>query len=77
MIMAGIGRFGPYLKHGAVYKSLAKDDDVLSIGLNRAVACWPSPRAPTAAAARPASRSGNHPADGAPVTLMKAATAPM
>ena len=36
-ISAGIGRFGPYLKHGPVYKSLADDDDVLTIGLNRAV----------------------------------------
>jgi DNA topoisomerase I len=36
-ITAGIGRFGPYLKLGPVYKSLGKDDDVLTIGLNRAV----------------------------------------
>ena len=37
-IAAGIGRFGPYLKHGTAYASLAADDDVLTIGLNRAVA---------------------------------------
>src|SRR5438874_3188130 len=36
-ITAGIGRFGPYLKHGAVFASLGADDDVLTIGLNRAV----------------------------------------
>jgi DNA topoisomerase-1 len=36
-IVAGIGRFGPYLKHGAVFASLGADDDVLTIGLNRAV----------------------------------------
>jgi DNA topoisomerase-1 len=36
-ITAGIGRFGPYLKHGAVFASLSADDDVLTIGLNRAV----------------------------------------
>ncbi|MGE0260261.1 MAG: type I DNA topoisomerase [Alphaproteobacteria bacterium] len=35
-ITAGIGRFGPYIKHGSAYVSLA-DDDVLSVGLNRAV----------------------------------------
>ena len=34
---AGIGRFGPFVKMGAIYASLDKDDDVLSIGLNRAV----------------------------------------
>jgi DNA topoisomerase-1 len=37
MIEAGIGRFGPYVKMGAIFASLDKDDDVLSIGLNRAV----------------------------------------
>jgi DNA topoisomerase I len=36
-IVAGLGRFGPYIKHGAVFKSLGVDDDVLMIGLNRAV----------------------------------------
>jgi DNA topoisomerase-1 len=36
-ITAGIGRFGPYLKHGSAFASLGADDDVLTIGLNRAV----------------------------------------
>lgn len=36
-IEAGLGRFGPYVKMGAIYGSLDKDDDVLTIGLNRAV----------------------------------------
>ncbi|MGD9617810.1 MAG: type I DNA topoisomerase [Alphaproteobacteria bacterium] len=36
-ITAGLGRFGPYIKHGSAYVSLAADDDVLTIGLNRAV----------------------------------------
>src|SRR5436190_2029945 len=36
-IVAGIGRFGAYIKHGKTFKSLAQDDDVLTIGLNRAV----------------------------------------
>ncbi len=37
MISAGIGRFGPYLKHDGTFTSLKKEDDVLTIGLNRAV----------------------------------------
>ena len=37
LMEAGLGRFGPYIKMGAIYASLDKDDDVLSIGLNRAV----------------------------------------
>jgi DNA topoisomerase-1 len=36
-IHAGIGQFGPYVKLGPVYASLDKDDDVLALGLNRAV----------------------------------------
>ena len=36
-ITAGIGRFGAYIKHGSSFASLAADDDVLNIGLNRAV----------------------------------------
>jgi DNA topoisomerase-1 len=36
-ITAGIGRFGPYLKNGSSFASLGADDDVLNIGLNRAV----------------------------------------
>jgi DNA topoisomerase-1 len=36
-IQAGIGRFGPYVKMGAIFGSLDKDDDVLALGLNRAV----------------------------------------
>jgi len=36
-IIAGIGRFGPYLKLGSSFASLRGDDDVLNIGLNRAV----------------------------------------
>jgi DNA topoisomerase-1 len=36
-IEAGIGRFGPYVRMGAIYGSLDRDDDVLTIGINRAV----------------------------------------
>jgi DNA topoisomerase-1 len=36
-ILAGTGRFGPYLQHGKTYASIGKDDDVLSIGQNRAI----------------------------------------
>jgi DNA topoisomerase-1 len=50
-ILAGIGRFGAYIKHGSTYKSLAGDDDVLTIGLNRAVVllaeAGPGRRGPT------------------------------
>jgi DNA topoisomerase-1 len=65
-ISAGIGRFGPYLKHGATYKSLAKGDDVLEIGMNRAVELLATSSAKTRA---PAKSLGDHPGDGKPVTI--------
>ncbi len=37
-ILAGIGRFGPYVQHGKTYANLEAGDDVLTVGLNRAVA---------------------------------------
>ncbi len=36
-IEASVGRFGPYLKYDGGFISLKKDDDVLSVGMNRAV----------------------------------------
>ena len=36
-ILAGIGRFGAYVQHGKTYANLESGDDVLNIGLNRAV----------------------------------------
>jgi len=65
-IVAGIGRFGPYLKHDEAYQSLKAEDDVLTIGLNRAVAVLKD--------AKPKGRHkgrelGKHPADGKPVTI--------
>jgi DNA topoisomerase-1 len=36
-ITAGIGRFGPFVKHDKTYASLEAGDDVYAIGLNRAV----------------------------------------
>jgi len=37
-IIAGVGRFGPYVKHGKTYANIGADEDILTVGLNRAVA---------------------------------------
>lgn len=37
MIQAGLGRFGPYLKYQGGFTSLPADDDLLTVGINRAV----------------------------------------
>ncbi len=36
-IRASIGRFGPYVQHAKTFASLGRDDDVLTIGANRAI----------------------------------------
>ena len=36
-IVAGIGRYGPYVQHGKTYANIGKDDDILEIGGNRAI----------------------------------------
>jgi DNA topoisomerase I len=36
-IVAGIGRYGPYVQHGKTYANIGKDDDILTIGGNRAI----------------------------------------
>ncbi|MFK7777878.1 MAG: type I DNA topoisomerase, partial [Gimesia sp.] len=60
-VNAGIGRFGPYVLHNKVYKSLTKDDDILTIELPRAVELLKLARqrsAPT-----PIRELGKHPED--------------
>ncbi|MFN4202030.1 MAG: type I DNA topoisomerase [Tabrizicola sp.] len=37
LVEAGIGRFGPYVKHGSVYANLPEVEEVFTIGMNRAV----------------------------------------
>ncbi len=63
-IEAGVGRFGPYVKMGAIYASLDKDDDVLHVGLNRAM--------DLIGKKQDSIRSlGDHPKDSAPVVARK------
>jgi DNA topoisomerase-1 len=71
MIAAGIGRFGPYLRHDGGYATLGPDEDVLTIGLNRAVTLI-NEKPPKKAGASTALRElGDHPQDGKPVGVFK------
>ncbi len=68
-ISAGINRYGPYLQHDGAFTRLPADEDVLAIGLNRAVellAQGQSRRRPA-----PLRTIGEHPSDGAPVVVME------
>ncbi|MBK18026.1 MAG: DNA topoisomerase I [Rhodospirillaceae bacterium] len=71
MIQAGIGRYGPYLKMGPGYTSLGPDEDVLSIGLNRAVTIIKEKPAKRRGAATALRDLGAHPDDGKPVGVFK------
>ena len=70
VILAGVGRFGPYVKHGPKYKSVPSDESVLDIGMNRAVALLAEAKNPRGrAAVKPIRSIGNHPSDEAAVEL--------
>jgi DNA topoisomerase-1 len=36
-ILAGVGRFGPYVQHGKSYANIGKDENIIEIGANRAI----------------------------------------
>ncbi len=68
MVTAGLGRFGPYIKHGPRFVSLPVGDDILSVGLNRAVTILAEAPQKGKSAAGPLKTLGTHP-DGGEVTL--------
>ena len=71
-VLAGIGRYGPYVQHGKTYANIGREDDVMTIGGNRAIdliiaketGAGRFGRAP----AEPARSLGDHP-EGGPVTV--------
>jgi DNA topoisomerase-1 len=69
-VEAGIGRYGPYVKHGRTYANLRDPDEVLTIGMNRAVELIAQrTRGPGRAAATPLRELGEHPDGGAVAVL--------
>ncbi|MEK9966417.1 MAG: type I DNA topoisomerase, partial [Rhodospirillaceae bacterium] len=69
MIQAGLGRYGPYVKHGTVYASLPDPREVLTVGLNRAVTVLGEKGKGRRGRAAPLKELGNHPDDDKPVTV--------
>ncbi len=64
-VEAGIGRYGPYVKHGAKYANLPEVDEVFTIGMNRAVEVLASKQVRgRAATAAPLAELGEHPEGG-------------
>jgi DNA topoisomerase-1 len=74
MILAGIGRYGPYVQHNGTYANLESPEEVFDVGLNRAVAVLAEKRA---GGGRPGRTQGTalkelgvHPTDGKPVRVL-------
>lgn len=73
MIEAGIGRYGPFVKHGKTYANLKEVDDVFTIGMNRAVEELAKKAARGGArtsAAKPLKELGEHPEGGGAINVM-------
>ncbi len=74
MIEAGIGRYGPFVKHGRLYANLKEADEVFTIGMNRAVEELAKKAASRGkgrgAAVAPLKELGEHPDEGGPVNVM-------
>ena len=67
-ITAGIGRFGPYVLHDGAYASLPRDENVLTVGLNRAVVLIGDKKSRSARVLR---ELGAHPTSGEPVRVLE------
>src|SRR5262249_23626559 len=72
-ILAGVGRFGPYVQHGKTYANLTAGDDVLTVGLNRAVTLIEEKKAKgprrSRFGANPGRALGEHPDKGGPIVV--------
>jgi DNA topoisomerase-1 len=65
-IVAGLGRFGPFIEHAGTYANLTNIDEVFEVGINRAVTLLAEKRAGgggkgRGAAATPLKELGEHP----------------
>ncbi len=68
MITAGLGRYGPFVKHKSTYANVSSIEEVFEVGLNRAVAMIEDKKANPgrgrAPAAKPLKELGEHPETG-------------
>jgi len=71
MVEAGIGRYGPFVKHGKKYANLKDVDEVFTIGMNRAVEVLAQKKTRGASTAKALKELGEHPEKGGPVNVME------
>jgi len=70
-VVAGLGRFGPYIKHGDDYRSLEADDDLFTVGLERALALLAQPKRSARQAAKRVIRTIERPNGGGALQLLE------
>lgn len=73
VILAGIGRYGPFVQHAGVYANLSSTEEVFEVGVNRAVTLLAEKKAGGRggrAAEAALKELGPHPVDGAPVRIL-------
>ena len=75
-IVAGIGRYGPFLRHDGGYTSIPADDDVLTIGLNRAVTLLAEPKRGGRQGSQTIKSLGEHPDGGGEISVKKSRFGP-
>ena len=75
IVEAGIGRYGPFIKHGKVYANIKDVNDVFTIGMNRAVEelalklASGGRRGGARAIAKPVKELGEHPKEGGSINV--------
>ncbi len=71
LIIANNGRYGPYLKYNGSFYSIPKDENPLTIGINRAVDILSKPKKSTTRALKPLKDLGRHPEDNQLISVYK------
>ena len=71
IIIANNGRYGPYLKYNGTFYSIPKDEDPLTIGINRAVDILSKPKKTSNRTVKPIKELGKHPDDNENIALFK------
>jgi DNA topoisomerase I len=70
-IVAGLGRFGPYIKHGDDYRSLEATDDLFTVDLERALALLAAPKRSARQAAKRVIMTIEVPEGGNPLQVLE------
>ncbi|MBF96626.1 MAG: DNA topoisomerase 1 [Alphaproteobacteria bacterium MarineAlpha9_Bin4] len=71
IIIANNGRYGPYLKYNGTFYSIPKDENPLTIGINRAIDIISKPKKSSNRSVKPLRDLGKHPDDNENISIYK------